>query len=88
MKLTISIEDAREVERRRLLGIDDSDAPTREDLAAALEEVSVLLLFSSPILISFLFRVIQGSFIPISIHFRISYAFANWLCDLGCIFSF
>ncbi|CAO2836966.1 unnamed protein product [Amaranthus hypochondriacus] len=40
VKLTISIEDAREVERRRLLGIDDSDAPTREDLAAALEEVN------------------------------------------------
>lgn len=55
MKLTISIEDAREVERRRLLGIDDSDAPTREDLAAALEEVSVLLLFSSPILMSLFF---------------------------------
>jgi len=33
------IEDPREVERRRLLGIDDSDAPTREDLVEALEEV-------------------------------------------------
>lgn len=34
------IEDPREVERRRLLGIEDPDAPTRDDLAAALEEVS------------------------------------------------
>lgn len=33
------IEDPREVERRRLLGIEDPDAPTRDDLAAALEEV-------------------------------------------------
>ncbi|XP_057470879.1 ycf3-interacting protein 1, chloroplastic-like isoform X1 [Actinidia eriantha] len=39
VKLTIMIEDQREVERRRLLGIDDSEAPTREDLAAILEEV-------------------------------------------------
>ncbi|PSS04960.1 Ycf3-interacting protein [Actinidia chinensis var. chinensis] len=39
VKLTIMIEDQREVERRRLLGIDDSEAPTREDLAATLEEV-------------------------------------------------
>lgn len=34
------IEDPREVERRRLLGIDDDDAPSRDDLAATLEEVS------------------------------------------------
>uniref|UniRef100_A0A7N0U157 Ycf3-interacting protein 1, chloroplastic n=1 Tax=Kalanchoe fedtschenkoi TaxID=63787 RepID=A0A7N0U157_KALFE len=40
VKLTIAIEDAREVERRRLLGIDESDGPSREDLAAALEEVN------------------------------------------------
>ncbi|XP_052182884.1 ycf3-interacting protein 1, chloroplastic [Diospyros lotus] len=40
VKLTVLIEDPREVERRRLLGIDDSDAPTREDLVAALEEVN------------------------------------------------
>lgn len=39
------IEDPREVERRRLVGIDDSDGPTREDLAAVLEEVSVFPLF-------------------------------------------
>ncbi|KAL6992150.1 hypothetical protein U1Q18_010258 [Sarracenia purpurea var. burkii] len=39
VKLTILIEDPREVERRRLLGIDDSEAPTRDDLADALEEV-------------------------------------------------
>ncbi|KAI8568608.1 hypothetical protein RHMOL_Rhmol02G0213900 [Rhododendron molle] len=38
VKLTIMIEDPREVERRRLLGIDDSEAPTRDDLAAVLEE--------------------------------------------------
>lgn len=36
------IEDPREVERRRLLGIEDADAPTRDDLAAALEEVTRL----------------------------------------------
>lgn len=42
MKLTILIEDPRDVERRRLLGIEDQyDAPTRDDLAAALEEVSL-----------------------------------------------
>lgn len=40
VKLTIVIEDPREVERRRLLGIDDSDAPSREDLVEALEEVN------------------------------------------------
>ncbi|KAK9067441.1 hypothetical protein SSX86_014770 [Deinandra increscens subsp. villosa] len=40
VKLTVMIEDPREVERRRLLGIDDVDAPTREDLAAVLEEVN------------------------------------------------
>ncbi|XP_050224163.1 ycf3-interacting protein 1, chloroplastic [Mercurialis annua] len=40
VKLTIAIEDPREVERRRLLGIEDLDAPTREDLAEALEQVN------------------------------------------------
>lgn len=40
VKLTIMIEDPREVERRTLLGIEDPDGPTREDLVAALEEVS------------------------------------------------
>lgn len=39
VKLTVMIEDPREVERRRLLGIDDADTPTREDLAEALEQV-------------------------------------------------
>lgn len=44
------IEDLRDVERKRLLGIDDENAPTREDLAACLEEVScffLALLFGS-----------------------------------------
>ncbi|KAJ4981634.1 hypothetical protein NE237_032471 [Protea cynaroides] len=40
VKLTVMIEDPRDVERRRLLGIDDPDTPTREDLAAALEDVN------------------------------------------------
>ncbi|CAK7335963.1 unnamed protein product [Dovyalis caffra] len=40
VKLTITIEDPREVERRKLLGIDDADAPTRDDLAEALEQVN------------------------------------------------
>ncbi|KAG9133593.1 hypothetical protein Leryth_025431 [Lithospermum erythrorhizon] len=40
VKLTIMIEDPRDVERRRLLGIDDEGAPTRDDLAAVLEEVN------------------------------------------------
>lgn len=40
VKLTIAIEDIREVERKRLLGIEDPDAPTREELAAVLEEVN------------------------------------------------
>ncbi|KAL2555344.1 Encodes a chloroplast protein that induCES [Forsythia ovata] len=40
VKLTISIEDPRDVERRRLLGIDDENAPTRDELAAALVEVN------------------------------------------------
>ncbi|KAL5732062.1 Ycf3-interacting protein 1 [Ranunculus cassubicifolius] len=39
VKLTIMIEDPREVERRRLLGIDDPDTPTRDELAAALDDV-------------------------------------------------
>lgn len=38
------IEDPRDVERRRLLGIEDPDSPTRDDLANALEEVSPELL--------------------------------------------
>lgn len=37
------IEDPRDVERKRLLGIDDENAPTRDDLAAVLEEVSAVL---------------------------------------------
>lgn len=41
------IEDPREVERRRLLGIEDPDAPTRDDLVAALDQVMSLSLFSS-----------------------------------------
>lgn len=40
VKLTIMIEDPREVERRRLLGIEDSDTPSRDDLAEALEQVN------------------------------------------------
>ncbi|KAK6931979.1 hypothetical protein RJ641_001603 [Dillenia turbinata] len=40
VRLTIMIEDPREVERRRLLGIEDPDAPTRDDLAAALDDVN------------------------------------------------
>nr|GMD99003.1 ycf3-interacting protein 1, chloroplastic [Ipomoea batatas] len=43
VKLTIMIEDPRDVERKRLLGIDDENAPTREDLAAALEEVGSVI---------------------------------------------
>lgn len=37
------IEDPRDVERRRLLGIDDENAPTREDLADALVQVTSFL---------------------------------------------
>ncbi|PIN24272.1 hypothetical protein CDL12_03005 [Handroanthus impetiginosus] len=40
VKLTIMIEDPRDVERRRLLGIDDENAPTRDDLASALVQVN------------------------------------------------
>ncbi|KAL7089790.1 hypothetical protein ACP275_13G204700 [Erythranthe tilingii] len=40
VKLTIMIEDPRDVERRRLLGIDDENAPSRDDLAAALVQVN------------------------------------------------
>lgn len=40
VKLTIMIEDPREIERKRLLGIEDFDSPTRDDLVAALEEVN------------------------------------------------
>ncbi|XP_073058421.1 ycf3-interacting protein 1, chloroplastic-like [Primulina eburnea] len=40
VKLTIMIEDPRDVERRRLLGIDDENAPTRDDLADALVQVN------------------------------------------------
>lgn len=40
VKLTVSIEDPRDVERRRLLGIDDENAPTRDDLAEALVQVN------------------------------------------------
>lgn len=40
VKLTIMIEDPRDVERRRLLGIDDENAPTRDELAEALVQVN------------------------------------------------
>ncbi|XP_022762564.1 ycf3-interacting protein 1, chloroplastic isoform X2 [Durio zibethinus] len=40
VKLTVMIEDPREVERRRLLGIEDPDSPTRDDLVDALEQVN------------------------------------------------
>jgi hypothetical protein len=40
VKLTIMIEDPRDIERKRLLGIEDLDGPTRDDLVAALEEVN------------------------------------------------
>ncbi|KAK2635066.1 hypothetical protein Ddye_029858 [Dipteronia dyeriana] len=40
VKLTVMIEDPREVERKRLLGIEDSDGPTREELADVLVEVN------------------------------------------------
>ncbi|CAL5197297.1 unnamed protein product [Lathyrus oleraceus] len=40
VKLTIMIEDPRDVERKRLLGIEDLDGPTRDDLVTALEEVN------------------------------------------------
>jgi hypothetical protein len=39
VKLTIMIEDPRDVERKRLLGIEDPDELTRDDLADALVEV-------------------------------------------------
>ncbi|CAN0838763.1 hypothetical protein LINGRAHAP2_LOCUS2336 [Linum grandiflorum] len=44
-ELTISIEDPREVERRKLFGIEDPDAPTREDLAEALELITLLTIW-------------------------------------------
>ncbi|KAK2997613.1 hypothetical protein RJ639_025032 [Escallonia herrerae] len=40
VKLTVMIEDPRDVERRRLLGIEEADGPTRDDLADVLEEVN------------------------------------------------
>lgn len=40
VKLTVMIEDPREIERLRLLGIEDPDSPTRDDLVAALEDVN------------------------------------------------
>ncbi|XP_058760321.1 ycf3-interacting protein 1, chloroplastic [Vicia villosa] len=40
VKLTIMIEDPRDIERKRLLGIEDLDGPTRDDLVTALEEVN------------------------------------------------
>ncbi|KAK8918851.1 hypothetical protein KSP39_PZI021488 [Platanthera zijinensis] len=39
VKLTIMIEDPRDVERKRMLGIEDADEVTRDDLASALEDV-------------------------------------------------
>jgi hypothetical protein len=37
--LTVMIEDPRDIERKRLLGIEDPDEVTRDDLADALEDV-------------------------------------------------
>lgn len=45
--MTIAIEDPRDVERRRLQGIDEDDTPTRDDLADALEEVSPFCFYST-----------------------------------------
>jgi hypothetical protein len=39
VKLTIMIEDPRDIERKRTLGIEDPDEITRDDLADALAEV-------------------------------------------------
>ncbi|KAF0921520.1 hypothetical protein E2562_009261 [Oryza meyeriana var. granulata] len=39
VKLTIMIEDPRDIERKRLLGIEDPDEITRDDLADALVEI-------------------------------------------------
>lgn len=39
IKLTVIIEDPRDIERKRLLGIEDPDDVTRDDLASALEDV-------------------------------------------------
>ncbi|XP_011620316.1 protein CHLOROPLAST ENHANCING STRESS TOLERANCE, chloroplastic [Amborella trichopoda] len=39
VKLTVMIEDPRDAERKRMLGIEDPDTVTREDLVAALEDV-------------------------------------------------
>lgn len=47
VKLTIMIEDPRDVERKRLLGIDDESAPTRDDLAEALVQVTIVFLYPS-----------------------------------------
>ncbi|KAK1324372.1 hypothetical protein QJS10_CPA01g00590 [Acorus calamus] len=40
VKLTVMIEDPRDAERKRLLGIEDPDEMTRDDLVAALEDVN------------------------------------------------
>ncbi|KAL5673590.1 hypothetical protein ACJX0J_017896, partial [Zea mays] len=40
VKLTIMIEDPRDIERKRTLGIEDPDEITRDDLADALAEVN------------------------------------------------
>ncbi|OAY75327.1 Ycf3-interacting protein 1, chloroplastic, partial [Ananas comosus] len=40
VKLTIMIEDPRDIERKRLLGIEDPDEVTRDDLAVALEDIN------------------------------------------------
>ncbi|PKU87117.1 protein CHLOROPLAST ENHANCING STRESS TOLERANCE, chloroplastic [Dendrobium catenatum] len=40
VKLTIMIEDPRDIERKRLLGIADLDEVTRDDLASALEDIN------------------------------------------------
>ncbi|XP_058095963.1 ycf3-interacting protein 1, chloroplastic [Magnolia sinica] len=40
VKLTMMIEDPREAERKRLLGIENSSDVTRDDLVAALEDVN------------------------------------------------
>ncbi|XP_073115616.1 protein CHLOROPLAST ENHANCING STRESS TOLERANCE, chloroplastic isoform X1 [Elaeis guineensis] len=40
IRLTIMIEDPRDTERKRLLGIEDPDGVTRDDLVAALDDVN------------------------------------------------
>lgn len=84
------IEDPRDVERRRLLGIDDENAPTREDLADALVQVTSFV----PYFFSFLFIImLQALYVALMMSCTtpstmLCFSLDDFILNLAVIFRF